>query len=151
MTPESPNHARELVKSAAMLQLKLLLDALRDLALSPLSLVAAGVDLALLKLQAPRYFRAVLRLGHYSDHWIDVWSGGRDPDAAPHENVDALLARVEEVIRDPHTGARRARILKRWAERQLARARQRAALELAAKARTLKKPDSTPGPGTDAR
>jgi hypothetical protein len=29
------------------------------------------------------------------------------------------LANLEQAIRDPKTGARRARILKRWAERQV--------------------------------
>lgn len=115
-----------------MLQLKLLLDALRDLALSPLALAAALLDLVLLRTQPPRYFRKVLRLGHWSDGWIDLWAGAEDGDASRRGNVDALLARVEEVVRDPHAGARRARVLKRWAERQLARARQRAALPLAA-------------------
>lgn len=56
-----------------------------------------------------------------------MWSGGRDEDASPHENVDALLAHIEEAVRDPQTGARRARILKRWAERQVARAGRNAA------------------------
>ena len=46
------------------------------------------------------------------------------------ESVDALLFRVEEVVRDPQTGARRARVLRRWAERQIARARQRAVSQL---------------------
>jgi hypothetical protein len=115
-----------------MLQLKLLLAALRDQALRPHALAAALLDLVLLKAQPPRFFRKVLRLGHWSDGWIDLWAGGEDGDAPRRENVDALLARVEEVVRDPHTGARRARVLKRWAERQLARARQRAAIQLPA-------------------
>jgi hypothetical protein len=127
MNTSSPQPAWSLIRAAAILQLKLLLDALRDLALSPLALAAAAIDLAMLKRQPPRYFRAVLRLGHRSDHWIDVWSGGRDEDAPPHENVDALLAHIEEAVRDPQTGARRARILKRWAERQVARAGRNAA------------------------
>lgn len=133
MNTSSPQNAWGLVRAVAVLQLKLLLDALRDLALSPLALVAAAIDLAMLKRQPPRYFRAVLRLGHRSDHWIDVWSGGRDEDAPPHENVDALLAHIEEAVRDPQTGARRARVLKRWAERQVARAGRNAARQLSGK------------------
>jgi hypothetical protein len=128
MTPESPRDAGQLMRAVAMLQLKLLLDTLRDLVLSPLALVAALVDLALLKRQPPGYFRAVLRFGARSDRWIDVWSGGEDEPA--RENIDALMTRVEEIVRDPQVGARRARVLKRWAERQLARARQRASMQL---------------------
>lgn len=126
MDAEQKGTAGALVRSVLLLQLKLLLNAARDLVLIPLALVAALADLALLKTDRPRFFRGVLRLGERSDRWIDVWSGGRDAHEDPRENVDALLARVEDVVRDPQAGARRARVLKRWAERQVARARQRA-------------------------
>jgi hypothetical protein len=67
----------------------------------------------------------VLRLGEQSERWIDTWSAGRQDEEPQRGNVDALLASVEEVVRDPKVGAHRARVLKRWAERQVARARQR--------------------------
>jgi len=128
MTPEPRRPAWPLIRAVAVLQLKLLLDALRDLSLAPLALVAAVADLVLLRRREPTLFRAVLRLGARSDRWIDVWSGGGEPPAT-RENVDSLLAKVEDIVRDPQLGARRARVLKRWAERQLARARARAAQE----------------------
>lgn len=118
-------HASRLIKSVAILLLKLLLNAARDLVLIPVALAAALLDLLRIKSHAPGFYRQVLRLGDISDRWIDVWSGGSE-DETPRENVDALLARIEQVVRDPQTGARRARILKRWAERQVKRARQRA-------------------------
>jgi hypothetical protein len=127
MNSERSRPAIALIKSVAVLQLKVLLGAARDLAISPLAWAAALADLVLLKSQEPRFFRSVLRMGEHSDHWIDVWSGGRDADAPKRENVDALITRVEEVVRDPQVGARQARVLKRWAERQLPRAKQRAA------------------------
>jgi hypothetical protein len=123
---------RRLVKDVVLLQFKLLLGAARDLALTPVTLVAAAIDFAFAHRQPPRWFPLILRLGERSDHWIDLWSAARAADEAPRENVEALLARVEEVVRDPATGARRARILKRWAERQLARARARQRIALAA-------------------
>jgi len=127
MEEQQKRTATELLKAVGILQLKLLLGAGRDLVLIPTALVAALIDLVLLKQQEPRFFRLTLRFGEHTDNWIDVWAAGRHPDAPPRENVDALLARVEEVVRDPQTGARRARVLKRWAERQVARARQKAA------------------------
>ncbi|MEO5558694.1 MAG: hypothetical protein ABIR10_03335, partial [Dokdonella sp.] len=54
--------------------------------------------------------------------------------AGQRENVDALLARVEEVVRNPQTGARKARVLKRWAERQVSRARKQAAEQMSSRA-----------------
>jgi hypothetical protein len=122
---EQKRSASALIKSVAILQLKLLLDAARDLALAPTAIAAALLDLLLIKHQAPRFFRNVLRIGEHSDRWIDVWSGGRDADEPHRENVDALISRVEEIVRDPEIGARRARVLRRWAERQVSRARQR--------------------------
>lgn len=101
-------------------QLRLLLDAARDLVLIPLSLFAAGLDLALLKRQEPRYFRGLLEFGQRSARQIDLWSTVYDRHAQP-ENVDAVLTQIEQAVRDPAAGARRARVLKRWAERQLRR------------------------------
>jgi len=129
MEPDLASTRRTLVRDVLMLQVKLLLGAARDLALTPITLAAAAIDLALSRRQAPRYFHQVLRLGERSDHFIDVWSAIRDKDAPQRTNVDTLLASVEEVVRDPKVGAHRARVLKRWAERQMSRARQRVANE----------------------
>jgi len=124
MNPDLSTTRKILIRDVVILQFKLLLGAARDLAVVPVTLGAALLDLILSKQQAPRYFHHVLRLGEHSDRWIDTWSAGRR-DEAPRGNVDALLASVEEVVRDPKVGAHRARVLKRWAERQMARARQR--------------------------
>lgn len=126
--PPTRSETDALVRAVALLQVKLLLDALRDIALSPLTLGAAAIDLVRIRRHPPRLFGAVLRLGEKTDHWIDLWSGARGADADRRENVDTLLERVEEIVRDPQVGARRARVLRRWAERQVARARQRAAI-----------------------
>jgi hypothetical protein len=133
MDQEQKQTASALIKAVVLLQLKVLLGAARDLVVGPTALVAAFIDLVLLKEQEPRFFKSTLRFGEQSDRWIDVWSAGRHAEEAPRENVEALLASVEAVVRDPQTGARRARVLKRWAERQVARARQRAAAQLSAR------------------
>jgi len=130
MNPETKRKAAPLIRAVLLLQLKLLLGAGRDLLLSPLTLVAALFDVLQLERQEPRHLRQVLRFGERMDEWIDVWSGARDEESPPRENVDALLARVEHVVRDPQSGARRARVLKRWAERELARARRRASPQI---------------------
>jgi hypothetical protein len=120
---------RSLIRDVIILQFKLLLGAARDLALTPVTLTAAAIDLILSRRQPPRYFHRVLRLGERSEQWIDTWSAGRSDDEPQRANVDSLLASVEEVVRDPKVGAYRARVLKRWAERQMARARQRIKIE----------------------
>lgn len=124
MDQEFQTSALSLVRTMVLLQLKLLLGAGRDLLLTPLTLVAALLDLILLKQdkQEPRFLRLILRFGERTDAWIDVWSGSRDTaEGPPRENVDKLLMNIEHVVRDPQSGARRARVLKRWAERQVTR------------------------------
>ena len=115
----------QLVRDALAFQLKVLLDALRDLVLSPLSLLAALLDLLLAGSRKPAYFYAVLRLGQRSEHWIDLWSAGARGDAGaaedPAMNVDGLLARVETLLRDPAAGKKNALVLKRWARMRLNR------------------------------
>jgi hypothetical protein len=100
------------------------MEAGRDLVLIPVSLVAAGLDLLLSKQQAPRFFRQIIVLGRRSDDWIDLWAM---EDAGKRvENVDAVMARVERMLRDPRTGSRQARALVRWMEMTLSRQRRAA-------------------------
>ena len=64
--------------------------------------------------------------------------GIRPRELAHKKRIGArTLSRVEEVVRDPQTGARRARVLKRWAERQMARARKRAAGEVSTRMKAI--------------
>jgi hypothetical protein len=137
MDTKTKRKAGPLIRAVIVLQLKLALSAARDLVLIPLALAAALFDIIQLKTHAPRYFRQVLKTGEHSDRWIDVWYSLHDDQQEPRGNVDALLSRVEEVVRDPQTGARRARVLKRWAERQMARARQRAAGEVSTRMKAI--------------
>lgn len=114
---------RRILTAAMKLQAKLWIEAARDLLLSPVTLLAAALDFLLAGRQQPRYFRQTLEFGRRSDEWIDLW-GRREGEVTPG-SVDSVLENVEAVLRDPQVGARRARVLKRWAERQLSRARRR--------------------------
>lgn len=146
---KSPRKAGSLIRAVIVLQLKLALSALRDLVLIPLALAAALIDVIRLRAQAPRYFRSILQAGEHSDRWIDVWYSAHDSQQEPRGNVDALLTRVEEVVRDPKTGARRARVLKRWAERQMAQARQRAAGEVSTRMKAISDRRNDAGDGRE--
>jgi len=136
MTEPAKRKRGPLIRAVAILQLKLALSALRDLVLIPLALIAALLDFLRMSAHEPRFFRSVLRLGEHSDRWIDMWYH-TDPDAAPRENVDALLTRVELVVRDREQGARQARVLRRWAERQMQRARQKAGEQVATRIKAM--------------
>lgn len=112
-----------LVRDVARFQLKLWMETLRDLVLIPVSLLAALGDLAFAQRQTPHLFRRIIAIGRRSDDWIDLW--GASDAGQPAENVDAVMARVERLLRDPRSGGRQARALLRWVEIRLARQRRR--------------------------
>ena len=143
MNSEQKATRNQLIRDVLLLQVKLLIGAARDLAVVPVTLAAALLDLILSKSQAPRFFHQVLRLGERSDEWIDVWSAARH-ESEQRGPVDSILASVEEVVRDPKVGAYRARVLKRWAERQMGRARQRIKTEAPGSDIAEAKPDQNP-------
>ncbi len=90
-----------LVLDVLMFQGKLALDALRDLFLSPISIVLALFG-ALTDARDPgRYFYWLMRWGRRSDHFIDLFSAGRNPDEHDTDaTLDDLVGVVEDVIVD---------------------------------------------------
>lgn len=112
---------RSLLRDVAHFQLKLWIEATRDLVLIPATLIAALLDLLLSKQQKPRFFQGLIDIGRRSDEWIDPWAKV-GPEAKPAK-ADAVLVQVENLLRDPGSGSRRARVLLRWAERSLKRQR----------------------------
>lgn len=121
MRPPDTSPTSRLFRDVMRFQFKLWLEAARDLVLIPVSLAAAALDLVLVKQQPPRFFRQTIALGRRSDDWIDLWS--TEDVGKRVENIDAVMVRVERVLRDPKTSRRQARALLRWVERTLARQR----------------------------
>ncbi len=92
----------QLIRDLAVFQLKLVIDALRDVVLSPISLVAAVVDLVRGGERPGRYFYDVLIAGRRSEAWINLW-GEADrvaprPRDAESASLDAMLERVEQLL-----------------------------------------------------
>lgn len=92
----------ELIGDLAVFQVKLALDALRDLVLSPVTLVVGLVDL-LLRGERPRLFYQTLVMARRSERWINLF-GAADriaPEAGgrPGEpGLDGLVARLEATL-----------------------------------------------------
>lgn len=70
-----------LVRDLAVFQAKLVVDGLKDLVLSPVSLVAALLGLLLDRRDPGRSFYMVLRWGHGFDRWVNLF--GSSPQALP--------------------------------------------------------------------
>lgn len=90
------------LRDVAVFEFKMFLDNVRDFALMPASLVAAGLDLILKSDKEGSRFYRVLQWGKQSEEIINVY-GAIDEDAEGrtpgHDyTVDAVVARIESVI-----------------------------------------------------
>jgi len=124
MPPQAPDTGRgagQLLADLLRFQVKLLVDAARDLILVPLTFGAAALDLLLSRGRQPRYFYALLQLGERSERLIDLWSVLYERMGPDPGHVDQVMDQIEAAIRDPAQGKRRARVLKRWLERRIRR------------------------------
>lgn len=100
--PPPDSHARwRFLRDVAVFQFKLFLDNLRDFALVPVTLIAAGIDLVFKGEREGQLFYKVLEWGWHSERIIDLYSMIEHDPEAPlgHEfTVDAVLARLEGVV-----------------------------------------------------
>jgi|SRR5215831_15966240 len=90
------------LRDVLVFQLKMLLDNIRDFALMPITLVAAGIDLISKGDREGALFYKVLRWGSHSERVIDVYSAieGDDNDLKINRSytVDGVIARLEGVL-----------------------------------------------------
>ena len=93
----------EFLRDVAVFQVKLALDWLRDLLLSPISLVAALAGLLFRSDRPSRYFYDVIHLGRRTERWINLFGAGdRVPpseavqERASTRNIDAVIEPLEK-------------------------------------------------------
>jgi hypothetical protein len=102
--PDTPQASRwELIRDIAVFQLKLAVDALRDVVMVPVSLTAGLVDLLTGGERPGRLFYDVLIAGRRSEAWINLF-GEADrvgPEPAAKDDpatIDRVVQRVEGLI-----------------------------------------------------
>ncbi|HRP34477.1 MAG TPA: hypothetical protein PLI48_01220 [Gammaproteobacteria bacterium] len=105
------------LRDVIVFQVKLLVDGLRDLLLSPVSIIAALIDLLVPGDDGGKRFYGVVHFGRRTERWINLFgmADKHDPEAPP-AGIDVLLADLEGLARDP-------------ARREEARARAQAIVE----------------------
>ena len=98
-----------LIRDIAVLQVKLIVDGLRDLILVPISLVAGIVSLAKSNTGSDSEFYDLLRLGKKSERWINLFGAADQLPVSAHdyvnfpdEDIDALVSRVESFVVDEY-------------------------------------------------
>ena len=99
-----------LIRDVGVLQVKLIIDGLRDLLLVPASLVAGVVSLIRAEngIPGPEFYQLV-SVGKQSEQWINLFGALRNapPDVAPQErfgeaDMDDLISRVESFVVDEY-------------------------------------------------
>jgi hypothetical protein len=101
----APSSRWQLIRDLAVFQMKLGLDALRDVMLSPISLIAGIVDLFLSGEQAGKRFYSVLVAGRRTEAWINLFGEldrveprGEAAEGAERASVDAIVERMERLL-----------------------------------------------------
>jgi hypothetical protein len=99
------NRAKRVVLRDLMIfQLKLLMDGMKDIVLSPVSAIAAGLDILFPGPQTGHRFYMVMSVGEKFDRWLNLFGAARIADArtdglfgASRAGSDSLLGRMEEL------------------------------------------------------
>jgi len=103
MDRSNRNPRVELVRETAVLQIKLLVDGLRDAILIPVSLVAALIGLLRGGPDCDLEFRRVIKLGRRSERWINLFGHqpplGGDPVTG---SMDSILEQVETAVMEQY-------------------------------------------------
>lgn len=124
----------QLLRRLVVFQIKLGLDGLRDLLLSPASIVAVLIGMVAGGPRPDHLFRRLLAFGHRSDEWIDLFEARAAPDRAgaaeqaqaadPTQGASAVIDAMERIVREEYARGggrpaieRRLRTLLRGADR----------------------------------
>ena len=87
----------QIVRSVLVFQYKLLIDAMKDVLLSPLSLAAGLADLLRPAPPARMLFPALMRQGRRAERAINLFGRKREPS---EWTVDQLMDQMEEILRN---------------------------------------------------
>lgn len=99
-----------LIRDIAVLQVKLIVDGLRDLVLVPASLIAGVVSLVKMKNGKPgTHFYTLVGVGKQSEHWINLFGALRNAPAEVIEqnhfgntDIDEIVSRMESFLVDEY-------------------------------------------------
>ena len=94
MTPSNWYHLKRL----GVFQLKLAADAIRDILLSPLSIIVTLVDIFESDPQKRKHFDRLLSFGRRTERKIDLFEQHRDSDDE-EVSIDQLVDQIEQVIK----------------------------------------------------
>jgi hypothetical protein len=93
-----------ILRDLVIFQIKLVLDGAKDIALAPLSIIAAALDLFFPGARPGHRFYGVMRLGERFDRWLSLFAAADKADAredglfgASRAGSPSLLGRLEAI------------------------------------------------------
>jgi hypothetical protein len=101
----APENRWQFLRDVLVFQIKLVLDAMRDLILVPVSIGAALLDLVSSGEQTGQSFYRVFAMGKRTDIWINLFDTYGSPDessAGEDTTVDSLVAQLEALLVEQH-------------------------------------------------
>jgi len=121
-----------LTRDIAVLQVKLIVDGLRDFFLVPVSLVVGLISLFAPGRSDENEFYRLLRIGRRSEEWINLFgaadrvkSGREERVRFPQEDIDSLVQRLENIVVDEYRSGGVTRQARDQLEQLLTSARRR--------------------------
>ena len=115
MTKDNPKTRGQLLRQILVFQFKLAMDGLRDLLLSPISIVAALAGILTNHPDPSRYFNRLLELGHRSDQWINLFNTHTQGNES--STADDFVREAESIVRSELEKGRVMPRVKRQAEK----------------------------------
>lgn len=88
------------MRDVVAFQFKLVLDGLRDVLLSPVSLIAAALGILTHRKEPGIYFYRLLSFGHKTDRWINLFDTYRDENVSDERepSADAFVKHAENIV-----------------------------------------------------
>jgi hypothetical protein len=111
---QEPDIARwALIRDMLIFQIKLAMDAIRDLFLSPVSIICGLADIFIGNSHSKSYFYKLMDFGHQTDLWLNLFGKNKDKDvrdssdvdsqkSKADRNIDQLFSQVESLLKDQH-------------------------------------------------
>ncbi len=106
---DQPTDRWTLLRDIAVLQVKLVVDGLRDLVLVPVSLIAGIISLVKSGDEPATEFYDLLKMGRRSERWINLFGAAErvhgpasEDDQLLPDDIDALARRVESFVVDEY-------------------------------------------------
>lgn len=94
--PHSPPGRWQVLRDMLAFQFKLMVDGVRDLLLSPVSIISALVGILFYPDNPGKLFYKVLKTGHRSERWINLF--GAEQEQPDRHSTDTYIRKVEDMI-----------------------------------------------------